>query len=89
MKASGTFLVMGILVAVGGSPAWAADRDARIKQCVTDNGDETQPPETISSYCSCMADKMPSSETSSITEWESKNSSEMDACAAGAHWHNE
>lgn len=88
MNASAMSLAMMIVLATGGSltPAWAADRAAQVKQCVTDNQAENQSSETILSYCSCMADKMPGSESSSITEWESNHKSDMDACAAGAHW---
>ena len=72
--------------AVSLGPAKAADRDAAVKQCVVDNKDEHQAPEAISSYCTCMAGKMPDTEKASVTEWEGAHKAEMDACAAGANW---
>ena len=88
MKISGISLAITIALASVAplSPVHAADRDARIKQCVSDNKDEKQTPEAVSSYCSCMTDKMPSSETSSVTEWESSHQPEQDSCATGANW---
>ena len=67
-------------------PAFAADQDARIKQCVVDNKDEKQKPEAVSSYCTCMAGKMPDTEKASVTEWESSHTDEQGSCAAGANW---
>lgn len=91
MKVSGISLCIIIALATGSSlnVARAADREASIKQCVTDNKDEGQAAEAVSSYCSCMAGKMSASETASITDWEASHKAEMDACAAGANWQSD
>ena len=83
-------LVVGTVVAgfsIG--VAEAADHDAAVKQCVVDNKDEHQTSDAVSSYCTCMAGKMPDSEKASVTEWEGAHKAEMDACAAGANWKND
>ena len=91
MRVGSISLAFVIALTLGGSlgSARAADRDATIKQCVTDNRDEGQTAEAVSSYCSCMAGKIAASESASITEWEGSHKAEMDTCAAGADWKTE
>ncbi|MBS0245716.1 MAG: hypothetical protein JSR61_03780 [Proteobacteria bacterium] len=68
-------------------PARADSDDIKwIGQCVTDNKDEGQTAQVIMSYCTCMNNKMSSSETRTITQWEKTHKREMEACATQAGW---
>lgn len=69
------------------SPALANADDAKwVAQCVRDNKDEGQTVQVVTTYCTCMNDKMDSNETRSITQWEKANKREMEACSAQAGW---
>jgi hypothetical protein len=69
------------------TPARADSDDVKwVGQCVSDNKDEGQSVDVVTSYCSCMNDQMSSSESQSITQWEKTHKKEMDACAAKAGW---
>ena len=69
------------------TPARADSDDVKwVGQCVSDNKDEGQSVDVVTSYCSCMNDQMSSSESQSITQWERTHKKEMDACAAKAGW---
>lgn len=57
-----------------------------VAQCIRDNKDEGQTVQVVTSYCTCMNDKMDSNETRSITQWEKANKREMEACSAQAGW---
>jgi hypothetical protein len=63
-----------------------ADDVKWIGQCVTDNKDEGQTPEIVVSYCTCMNNKMSSSETRTITQWEKTHKRELEVCARQAGW---
>jgi hypothetical protein len=79
--------VMTFTAAFAGGPARADSDDIKwIGQCVSDNKDEGQTPQVITSYCTCMNDKMSSNETRSITQWEKTHKREMEACATQAGW---
>lgn len=72
---------------VAGGPARADADDAKwVAQCVKDNKDEGQTVEVITSYCTCMNNKMSSNETRSITQWEKSHKREMEACSTQAGW---
>ena len=78
-------LAMSAFAAAG--PARADADDAKwVGQCVKDNKDEGQTVEVITSYCTCMNNKMSSDETRSITQWEKSHKREMEACSAQAGW---
>ena len=84
-------LILAVAAACGavvaGGPARADADDAKwVAQCVKDNKDEGQTVEVITSYCTCMNNKMSSNETRSITQWEKANKREMEACSAQAGW---
>ena len=85
---SGLLLVaLAYALALGAVPARAdADDAAWIKRCVSDNKGEDATPTVIAAYCSCMNNKMSSSETLSITAWEKKHPKERDACSKEAGW---
>jgi hypothetical protein len=69
------------------SPALAnSDDDAWVKRCVSDNADQKQSAETVAVYCACMVQKMPSSETLSVTAWEKTHTAEQESCSAAAGW---
>lgn len=79
--------VMTFTAVFAGGPARADSDDIKwIGQCVTDNKDEGQTPQVITSYCTCMNNKMSSNETRSITQWEKTHKREMEACATQAGW---
>ncbi|RDV05403.1 hypothetical protein [Undibacter mobilis] len=78
-------MTFGLILA--GGPARADSDDAKwVAQCVKDNKDEGQTVEVITSYCTCMNNKMSSNETRSITQWEKANKREMEACSTQAGW---
>lgn len=78
-------MAFSAVVAVG--PARADADDAKwVAQCVKDNKDEGQAVDVITSYCTCMNNKMSSNETRSITQWEKANKREMEACSIQAGW---
>ena len=69
------------------SPALANSDDAKwIRQCVSDNSDQHQSAATIASYCSCMDNKMPESETRSVTQWEKSHPKAEEECSREAGW---
>ncbi|HEX2592353.1 MAG TPA: hypothetical protein VHL34_12695 [Rhizomicrobium sp.] len=79
------FSAIGIIAS--SAPARADADDAKwVSQCIADNKDQGQPASVISSYCTCMNDKMPSDATQSITQWEKSHKAEADACSAQAGW---
>ncbi|MBA4789585.1 MAG: hypothetical protein H2042_07815 [Rhizobiales bacterium] len=76
-------------MAAGSGAAYAQQSSDDVKwitQCVSDNKDEGQTAPVVLAYCTCMNDKMPSSETRSITQWEKANPRTMEACSAEAGW---
>ena len=69
------------------TPAMAdADDDKWIAKCVKDNKDEGAKPEVVKKYCTCMNEKMDSSESKSITEWEKSHKKEAAQCSKEAGW---
>jgi len=69
-----------------GPAAADADDKAWIAKCIKDNADQGQSADVVKSYCTCMNDKMSSSETESITTWEKTHKKEADECSAQAGW---
>jgi hypothetical protein len=57
-----------------------------ITECVKDNKDEGQTAPVVLAYCTCMNNKMSSSETRSITQWEKANPRAEAACGREAGW---
>jgi hypothetical protein len=89
MKRTGLAVVImtAVLTSVAAMPAYAdADDEAWIKRCVSDNKDEGQTAPVVTAYCTCMNDKMSSSERLSVTAWEKKNPAEQEACSKQAGW---
>ena len=79
--------VLLVVAGAGTASAQQSSDDVKwITQCVKDNKDEGQPAPVILSYCTCMNNKMPESETRSITQWEKANPRTMEACSAEAGW---
>ncbi len=77
-------LLVGVSVA---TPALADQYDeAWVKKCVADNSDQKQTPEVLTTYCTCMNNKMSSNETQSITAWEKTHPAEQEACSKEAGW---
>ncbi len=72
------------------SPALAqsqsSDDTKWITACVSDNKDEGQTAPVVLAYCTCMNNKMSSSESRSITQWEKANPRTMEACSKEAGW---
>lgn len=66
---------------------YADAEDAQwVAKCVSDNQSEGQSVETITKYCTCMNNKMSSTETQSITEWEKSHPQENEECSKEANW---
>jgi hypothetical protein len=68
-----------------GSSASSDDR-RWINQCLRDNRDARVPQSVVRSYCTCMNDRMSSSETRSITQWERANPRAREACERRSGW---
>jgi hypothetical protein len=73
------------LAFVGGARA-DADDVKWIAQCLKDNQDAKVDVSVIQKYCTCMNNKMSSSETQSITQWEKTHPAERQACDKEAGW---
>ena len=89
MKRTGLAAVILSAVLAGMAPVPAladADDEAWIKRCVSDNKDEGQTAPVVTAYCTCMNEKMSSSERLSITAWEKTHPAEQEACSKQAGW---
>lgn len=86
MKKIALAVVMLTSVVAGPALAQNADDVKWIGQCVTDNKDEGQTPQVVTAYCTCMNNKMSSSESRSITQWEKANPRAQEACSKEAKW---
>ena len=91
MKAiTATALALSAFVTIFATGPVLAQQDADdvkwIRACVSDNKDEGQTAPVVLAYCTCMNDKMSSSETRSITQWEKANPRTMEACSRQAGW---
>jgi hypothetical protein len=84
------FAVVAILALApvfSAGPARADADDVKwIGQCVSDNKDEGQAVPVVVAYCTCMNNKMSSSENRSITQWEKANPRTAEACSKEAGW---
>ncbi|WP_051356982.1 hypothetical protein [Azorhizobium doebereinerae] len=77
------------VIALAAMPATAQQTSDDVKwiaACVSDNKDEGQAAPVVLAYCTCMNNKMPSTETRSITQWEKSNPRTMEACSREAGW---
>jgi hypothetical protein len=81
-------VAFGILCLGSASTPARADADdaAWIKKCVADNAKEGASEAVVASYCSCMNNKMSSTETLSITAWEKLHPKEMAECEKESGW---
>jgi len=82
-------LLTGSMLAADVALAQQLDADdvKWINQCIRDNKDEPggKPP-VIRMYCFCMNEKMDSSESRSISEWEKKNPNARKECDRVSGW---
>ena len=86
-----TLVLFTVLIGFGFAssitPAHAdADDVAWINKCVKDNAKEGASADVTGKWCTCMNNKMSSSETQSITQWEKTHKTERDACSKQAGW---
>ena len=90
MKAITALALSALVTICAAGPVLAQKQDADdvkwIRECVSDNKDEGQTAPVILAYCTCMNDKMSSSETRTITQWEKANPRTMEACSRQAGW---
>jgi hypothetical protein len=86
MKSIALAVVMLSSIVAGPALAQTADDVKWIGQCVTDNKDEGQTPAVITTYCTCMNNKMSNSESRSISQWEKANPNAQEACSKEAKW---
>ncbi|MDB5599751.1 MAG: hypothetical protein JWN71_1795 [Xanthobacteraceae bacterium] len=86
MKSIALAVVMLSSVVAGPALAQNSDDVKWIGQCVSDNKDEGQTPAVVTVYCTCMNDKMSSSENRSITQFEKANPKTQEACSKEAKW---
>lgn len=75
-----------VLLLSGGAALADADDAKWIAQCVRDNKNEGAKAEVVRQYCECMNNKMDSSETRSISQWEKANPKAMQDCERQAGW---
>jgi hypothetical protein len=67
--------------------AHADNYDAQwVARCVSDNQNEKADIKVITSYCTCMNNKMSANETLSITAWEKTHPTETAACDKESGW---
>lgn len=81
--------LLAVLFAVAtASAATAETADDRkwVKQCLVDNKEAKVSISVVTSYCTCMNNKMSDTETRSITEWEKSNPNARKACDKEAGW---
>jgi len=85
---SGLFglVIAGFVMTAGGALATSADDAKWIAQCQQDNKDEKVSAEVVKKYCTCMTNKMPESETRSVTQWEKTHKKEEAECDKEAGW---
>lgn len=87
MKTVITLAVASLVSVFAISPVFADQYDATwVAKCVSDNKDQGQAVEVLTSYCACMNNLMPSSETASVTTWEKTHKAESDDCSKKAGW---
>lgn len=83
-------LLIALFVCMSVMPAARAFADAYdsewIAQCIEDNKNANVPVDVITKYCTCMNNKMASSETRSITEWEKTHPQERAECDRESGW---
>ncbi len=80
-------LLGGLAPSAGYAQKMNADDVKWINQCIEDNkGEAGATPAIIRAYCICMNEKMPDSETRSISEWEKSHPVERRACDRQAGW---
>lgn len=66
--------------------AQTADDKKWIRQCLADNQEAKVAASVVSSYCTCMNNKMSDNETRSITQWEKANPGARKACEQESGW---
>ncbi len=81
-----TAFITGTLLAASGAMAATPDDVKWVNRCVSDNKDEGASREVVLVYCTCMNNKMDSTETRSITQWEKSHEAERKACDREAGW---
>lgn len=57
-----------------------------INECVADNKDAKVDADVVLKYCTCMNNKMDSSEARSISQWEKTHETERKECDKEAGW---
>jgi hypothetical protein len=73
-------------IVTAGTARADADDDAWIRRCVSDNKEEGQSVPVVLAYCTCMNNRMSSSETRSVTAFERANPQIQEACSREAGW---
>lgn len=63
-----------------------ADDVKWIAQCLKDNQEAKVEAAVIQKYCTCMNEKMSSSESQSISQWEKTHPAERAACDKESGW---
>jgi hypothetical protein len=66
--------------------AQSADDKKWINQCISDNSDAKVSKAIVTSYCTCMTEKMSTNETRTVTQWEKANPESRKACEKVAGW---
>jgi len=83
-------LAFALLLAGAMLPTVAAHADSDdakwVARCVSDNQSEKVDIKVITAYCTCMNNKMSSSETQSISAWEKTHPTETAACDKESGW---
>ena len=79
-------LIVGSLCVASSAFAQSADDKKWINQFLSDNSDAKVSKAIVTSYCTCMNDKMSNNETRTITQWEKANPEARKACEQISGW---
>ncbi len=89
MKAVSGAIVLGLclLPSVAFAQRMTTDDVKWVNQCIRDNQGEPGATQTIiRAYCVCMEEKMPESETRSVTQWEKSHPAARRDCDRKSGW---
>ncbi|MBF0461321.1 MAG: hypothetical protein HQL87_07995 [Magnetococcales bacterium] len=76
---AGSMMVSGLAQAGADDMKWIA-------KCLKDNAEAKVAPEVVTTYCTCMNNKMDENETQSISTWEKSHPKEMADCEKQSGW---
>jgi hypothetical protein len=79
-------LAAPLLVSAAAFAETTEDDVTWVNQCIADNKKEGTTEDVVRTYCVCMNNKMPTTESQSVTEWEKTHQTEQAECDKEAGW---